>query len=267
MNLQHPVLRHIYLIGRKDTITASEYDSAVAAAKTFVGQAFGALSTQLKQITEVARVDNIPPVSFLSDSNTLFREKLVGIMHMVDGMIVGFEAAHSDMRRRYSLSESSTPSKSVRFPPRVFVVHGHDHSALAAVSEFLRGLGLEVCVLKDEPNKGRTVIEKFEQEADGADYAVVICTPDDQGYACAQGVSAARSRARQNVILELGYFIANLQRSRVCALMVGDIEMPSDVTGVLYTRFDAGNAWRTELLRELQAAGVMYGLPANATAE
>lgn len=265
MNLEHPVLRHIYLIARKEVITASEYDGAVSAAKTFVERSFSIVSTQLKQITEVARVDNVAPIHFMTEPSRLYREKLVGIMHMIDGMLIGLEAAHADTRKRYSGTTVTAEKPNRRFPPRVFVVHGHDHDALDAVVTFIGQLGLDVCVLKDEPNKGRTVIEKLEQEADGADYAVVICTPDDEGYSRADGVKNAKARARQNVVLELGYFISDLDRSRVCALMVGDIEMPSDVAGVLYTRFDLLEAWQVELKRELEAAGLLFALSKDAS--
>ena len=62
-------------------------------------------------------------------------------------------------------------------------------------------------------------------------------------------------RARQNVVLELGYFIGRLGRDRVCALKRDDIEMPSDFGGVVYETFDSGGGWKQALGRELQAAG------------
>lgn len=72
----------------------------------------------------------------------------------------------------------------------------------------------------------------------------------------------ARLRARQNVVLELGYFAAKLGRNRVFVLKFGELEMPSDISGVVYTAYDnpSGN-WRFDLVRELKAAG--YAVDAN----
>ena len=64
-------------------------------------------------------------------------------------------------------------------------------------------------------------------------------------------------RARQNVILELGYFIAmaNFGRSKVVALVKGNLEIPSDYSGVLYIPFDDANNWRMALIGEMKSAG------------
>ncbi len=64
-----------------------------------------------------------------------------------------------------------------------------------------------------------------------------------------------KPRARQNVVLELGYFIGRLGRERVCALKRGEVEIPSDFGGVVYAPFDEGGGWRQTLANELQAAG------------
>ena len=63
-------------------------------------------------------------------------------------------------------------------------------------------------------------------------------------------------RARQNVILELGYFISHLGQPRVCALITPGLETPSDFDGIVYIRMDDGGCWKAELVRELRAAGM-----------
>jgi hypothetical protein len=139
---------------------------------------------------------------------------------------------------------------------RVFVVHGHDHGSREAVARLLTGLHLEPVILSEMPNKGRTIIEKFEAYSD-VEFAVVILSPDDLG-----GVSrdALRPRARQNVILELGFFIGKLGRERVAALRPGELEEPADVTGIVYTTMDPAGAWKTKLGQELRAAGIRVDL-------
>lgn len=134
---------------------------------------------------------------------------------------------------------------------KAFVVHGHDEGAREAVARFLERIGFEAIILHEQANQGRTVIEKIEAHGD-VGFAVVLLTPDDVGSV--KG-GEPQPRARQNVLLELGYFIGRLGRSRVCALTRGSIEIPSDFGGVVYETFDAGNGWKTALARELQAAG------------
>lgn len=143
---------------------------------------------------------------------------------------------------------------------KVFVVHGQDDEAKAIVSLFLTKCDLEPIVLHDQPNGGRTIIEKFEREAD-VGFAVILLTPDDIG-GLKSGEEGAQTnlkpRARQNVILELGYFTGKLGRSRVAALKKGDLELPSDISGVVWTAFGGDEAWKVALARELRAAGYEF---------
>jgi predicted nucleotide-binding protein len=143
---------------------------------------------------------------------------------------------------------------------KVFVVHGHDNEAKETVARFLERLGLEPIILHEQPNEGRTVIEKFEHHAD-VGFAVVLLTPDDVG-AVATEADKLKLRARQNVVLELGYFLGSLRRSRVCALYKGGVEVPSDYQGVLYVELDQKGAWRTRLAQELANAGLKINLEA-----
>jgi predicted nucleotide-binding protein len=80
----------------------------------------------------------------------------------------------------------------------------------------------------------------------------VLLTPDDEG--CEKG-GTPKPRARQNVLLELGYFVGKLGRDRVCAIKRNDLEMPSDFGGIVYETYDGGGAWKQKLGQELQAAG------------
>lgn len=136
---------------------------------------------------------------------------------------------------------------------KVFVVHGHDDAAKEAVARFLERLGIEAIVLHEKPTEGRTVIEKLEHYAD-VDFAVVLLTPDDVGGPKADADRQLRDRARQNVILELGYFVGRLGRKNVCALYKGALELPSDYLGVVYVPLDSGGGWRLQLAKELKSA-------------
>jgi predicted nucleotide-binding protein len=142
-----------------------------------------------------------------------------------------------------------------QFTSKVFVVHGHGGGE-HAVAGFLRKLGLEPVILHEKANEGRTIIEKFEAHSD-VGFAVVLITPDDIG-----GLKDGpqRPRARQNVILELGYFVGRLGRKKVCPLIESDVELPSDVLGVAWVGLDKHEGWHMKLAKELQAAGYEFDL-------
>ena len=142
---------------------------------------------------------------------------------------------------------------------KIFVIHGRDLSVRKTIVRLLKGLKLEPIILDQQPNEGRTIIEKFEDHAN-VGFAVALLTPDDVG-ALRDGPSKLSPRARQNVILELGFFLGALGRKRVCALVKGDVEMPSDYDGVVYIPLDDADEWKIKLVEELKAAG--FNIDAN----
>ncbi|MGB8035837.1 MAG: nucleotide-binding protein, partial [Nitrososphaeraceae archaeon] len=100
-------------------------------------------------------------------------------------------------------------------PKKVFIVHGHDDGSKNELASFLYRLGLTPIILHEQANEGRTVVEKFESYASDVGYAFILLTPDDVG---GKDKAELKPRARQNVILELGYFMGKLGRDRVCGL-------------------------------------------------
>lgn len=141
---------------------------------------------------------------------------------------------------------------------KVFIVHGRDAAAKETLARFIEKLDLDAIILHEQPNMGQTIIEKFEVFSD-VGYAVVLLTPDDVGYPKGEE-GKNKKRARQNVILELGYFIGKLGRKRVCALYSEGVEMPSDYQGVVYIQLDPAGAWKTKLAQELVQAGMNINL-------
>lgn len=160
-----------------------------------------------------------------------------------------------------TLSGVSVPGE-VKFGRQIFVVHGHDEAMKQSVARSLETLGFEPTVLHEKPNQGRTIIEKFSDYSD-VGFAVVLLSPDDIGRARANVPGTERPRARQNVILELGYFLGKLGRDRVMALFKPeqDFEMPSDYSGVLFIPFDDAGKWKFDVAKELRACG--YEVDAN----
>lgn len=143
----------------------------------------------------------------------------------------------------------------------IFIVHGHDNQMKEHVENYIKDdLGLNPIILFQQVNMGRTIIEKFEKYSN-VGVAIILVSPDDIGYSKARGPEEAKPRARQNVILELGYFIAKLGRESVIVLHqpdneeLGDLELPSDIHGVLYIHFDKDGFWKEKVIQELRENG------------
>jgi predicted nucleotide-binding protein len=157
------------------------------------------------------------------------------------------------------ITENITPVsiKDVLGSPKtkdIFLVHGHDNEVKESVARFLSKLSLNPIILHERPDKGRTIIEKFEEEHQSASAAVILMTADDVG-ASKENTGDLKSRARQNVILELGFFLGRLGRNNVCVLFDPKVEKPSDYEGVLFISL-SDDTWKLKLVRELKAAGL-----------
>ena len=117
---------------------------------------------------------------------------------------------------------------------KVFIVHGHDDASKDELARFLWQIGLEPIILDEHPKGGRVIIEQFERYAADVEYAFVLLTPDDFGGSY-KNPKLVQSRARQNVILEMGYFMG---RDRICCLAKGEVEPPSDMHGILLLKYN-----------------------------
>lgn len=150
---------------------------------------------------------------------------------------------------------------------RIFVVHGHDHEFLDEVEQALLRMRLDPVILRDEANHGRTLIEKLEECAASVDLALVLFTPDDVLYTldAREGFWSDRvytpreehARVRNNVMLELGFFLGRLGRSRVVVLRKehDSWDLPSDMNGVAYLSA-AEPRWKQRLAAEIHRKGI-----------
>ena len=138
----------------------------------------------------------------------------------------------------------------------VFVVYGHDTNSRNELEVILRRWNLNPLILEKLPSKGQTIIEKLEENIEKASFAMVLLTPDDEGKVA--GVeSGLMGRARQNVILEMGMLLAKLGRKRVAILhkKTTELELPSDVNGLMYISFDKSVGEGTQqLAKDVQEA-------------
>jgi hypothetical protein len=120
--------------------------------------------------------------------------------------------------------------------PEILVVHGHDTLTLQALQQFIEyqlKLG-KPKILRELPDNGRGIMEKFEDYARQADLVFAVMTDDD--------VSEGNRRARQNVIFEIGYFMGAFGRKsrRLIILKKGDMEIPSDMNGLIFIDITKG---------------------------
>jgi predicted nucleotide-binding protein len=144
--------------------------------------------------------------------------------------------------------EFESPSPRIAAGNLAFIIHGHDDQLKAEAQLLLLRAGINTVVLHEQPDAGRTIIDKLIGESEKADYAIALLSPDDL-------VNTGIHRARQNVILEIGYFMGKLGKERVRLIMRDNVEIPSDLQGVLYEKYDSSGQWKVKLMKEMMHAG------------
>ena len=208
-----------------------------------------------RHIEDFSRIRYFSPLVVLdggdnSDDRVSYIEGLESAAAVLESMIEEVEEYWSDN----DVSAAAHGKRAVVPDTReVFLIHGRDEGTRETVARFLQQLELEPVILTEQASHGRTIIEKFETHAD-VSFAIALLTPDDAGTLQSE-TSASRPRARQNVIFEIGFFIGRLGRERVRALTKGEVEIPSDYSGVEYIPLDDGGGWKFQLVKELKAAG------------
>lgn len=188
-------------------------------------------------------------------------KKVDSKIHRIDSIIERVELIPIDESKK-SESFQSSDSAAEKQPrsKKVFVVHGHDEVAKTSLEVFLLEVGLEPVVLHRQADEGLTVIEKFEKHSD-VGYVFILLTPDEVAYLASEegkpdSERKKELRARPNVIFEFGYFVGKFGRSRVCCLYTGDVSLPSDVSGVVYKKFNSSiEEVAYSVIKDLKASG------------
>jgi len=245
-------------LAKKGIVTPTDETAWEATAEEVLTRAFGADSRHLRRVMEVTSSSPYPFGGGTSEGYARFRltsmvtrNEIVGELLELLQHIADQETAGTPTNRVCDVQNVS--------PRKVFLVHGHDHQTKNDAARLLERLGLEVTILSEAVNRGRTILQKFLDHSDVA-FAVVLLTGDDQGGTKGSSFDEQKPRARQNVILELGYFLAKLGPQHVCALYETNVEVPSDYSGVLWVPLDSHQGWHLQLARELRAAGLNVDL-------
>ncbi len=237
-----------------DSYPEEQIDRLEKRSKLFITRIFGDTSPYLKEVDEIFNPSfgvilwDAPPEAHMRKHIQEWERKRPQLLNTFTTILEDCQLSVTPKDIQPSNFEESRGR-------RVFIVHGHNSILKQQVADFLRKLGFEAIILHEQADGGRTIIEKFLAHADKVDFAVILATGDDLGSRKTDESSAARLRARQNVILEMGFFIARLGRERVFVLRERDVEMPSDFDGVLYTLYEADNDWQANLVRELRYVG------------
>ena len=215
---------------------------------------------------EVATLDSkLSHVAFVvlgseSDAQQFWREDGESMRSYLDSLILDvknneFDFHQSDIEAKPATQENDSETDFTR----VFIVHGHDEGTKERTARFIEKLGLQAVILQERASKGKTIIEKIE-EYSNVGFAIVLYTPDDLGNVKSKAEDGSlNGRARQNVVFEHGYLMAKVGRNRVMSLVSGDIELPSDISGIVYI---SDEDWQISIAKEMKAAG--YAINPNA---
>lgn len=155
-------------------------------------------------------------------------------------------------------NETQKDNKTEMDMSKVFIVHGHDSNTRNEAELLMKQLGLEPVVLFKKVNEGDTIIEKLLRESKDAAFAIVLYTKCDEGKAVEE--TDLKPRARQNVVFEHGLMCGLLGRKRVVALVEEGVEVPGDLSGVVYIPLDAAKRWQLDVAREMKASGMQVDL-------
>ncbi len=168
-----------------------------------------------------------------------------------------FEAKFMDSEGQ-SGNSTSLPRQQKTNDTKIFIVHGHDTTSLEQLELVLRRLGLDPYILQNNDGQSRTLVEALEQQIyERSAFGIILMTPDDYGYPKSSPDADRQPRARQNVILEMGMVMASLGRERMVILKKGNLEMPSDVNGIIYLEFNEHvKEVSTKLAQRIKSAGI-----------
>lgn len=216
---------------------------------------FGSNSSQFQEVEIFATAILHPTSSSRGRSESA--AQLIGLLRSIENEIKTFwedEGSILEDENLKLVKETKEISKSRKSSKdKVFIIHGHDEGTKEKVARFLEGIDLKPIILHEKPDEGQTIIEKFEKHSLDVGFAIALLTPDDVGNSRLNKENL-NYRARQNVILELGFFMGKLGRKRVCALLGKDVEIPSDYSGVLYISLEE-ETWKFKLAKELKNVG------------
>lgn len=190
-----------------------------------------------------------------SDSQHFWRQDGDTMLSYLDSLILDIKNGEYEVATIPKATEGGVQenNEQTKLKNKIFIVHGHDGESKEKVARFIEKLGFEAIILHEKASKGMTIIEKIEQYSNEVSFGVVLYTPDDLGNVKSSAEDGELNfRARQNVVFEHGYLIGKLGRSNVAPLVEGSIELPNDLSGIVYI---SDKDWQIDIAKEMKSAG------------
>lgn len=249
-------------VGKSCTVNLNKNTSEIDA----LFNAYESIDSQSVNTREAIRLYHKWYDSSLAFFSQIFDEKNIHLQKFMTvdndtngyGLYGNFDKIRSSYTVLSSLVKNSSSNYQVLdiMSDKVFIVHGHDAGLKNEVARFVENLGLTAIILHERLNRGRTIIQKLLEEVRDVAFAIVLYTPDDE----VNSNGKLHFRARQNVIFEHGLLVGLLGECKVCCLCKGEIEIPSDNSGILYTKYDEAGAWKNEVASEMEGVGLTVDL-------
>lgn len=187
-----------------------------------------------------------------SPEKTFWREYGDNIVSYIDSLILDIQNDEYDFPKEKIDSKKTKDKVLKKDKKSVFIVHGHDGEVKERTARFVEKLGLRPIILHEQASRGRTIIEKIESYTN-VGFAIVLYTPDDLGNSKSEAqLGNLKPRARQNVIFEHGYLMAKIGRENVVPLVDGNVDLPSDISGIVYI---SDKDWQVDIAKEMKDAG------------
>jgi predicted nucleotide-binding protein len=130
----------------------------------------------------------------------------------------------------------------------IFISHGNSNLWKDVARFIEHELECEALVLQEQPNRGRTIIEKLEEETQRCHFAIIIMTAEDEQL-------DGSYRTRQNIVHEIGFCQGVFGRQCVLVLKQNGVQDFANLSGIVYEEFYGNNIKSTfEKIRiELEA--------------
>ena len=244
-NLKRIIDQIDVLIDQRVSEEDVEFKSWKMNAERFLIRRFGQNSWEYKKFLEIDFTTIIVDFDDEDRTNNDLIEACKDGLMICKGIFKTYLEEMAEEEEPAAQSQPVQPSNMTK----IFIVHGHDGALQQSVARVIEKQGIEAVILSEQANQGRTIIEKFEANSDVGG-AICLFTADD--VAKAKDASLEKPRARQNVVLEAGYFMGKLGRDHVVILADSEIEIPSDLSGMVYTNT---SDWKVSLLKDLKAMG------------
>lgn len=195
----------------------------------------------------------------IGDCSKLFGEDTIReAKQQINEKIINLESIMNQLPLIPHFATNNNHDKDVKIDlenKNVFIVHGHDNGLKNEVARFITDMGYNPIILHEQPNRGKTIIEKIEAFSKVC-FAIILYTPCDKG--ASKDSHDLLPRARQNVVFEHGYLVGKLGRERVCALVKEEVEKPGDVDGVVYIMYNDRGAWKKDIAKEFNTLGLHF---------